>query len=351
MARVLFILKRRSDYNQTIHNHVGLSTGLYNSVKFMDQMLDHAGVESKMFVAIDNNCIDREVRAYQPTHVVIEALWVVPSKFEILSKLHPNVTWIIRLHSEMPFIASEGIAMDWIGDYARFPNIIIGVNAPRMMDETRFYLQQVYGWSSAETAQRIIYMPNFYPQEYKYKKFNPSNEYINISCFGAIRPLKNHLLQAICAVQFADSIGRKLKFHINAGRIEMKGEPILHNLKGMFQHLADQGHELISHQWVPRDGFLDICAQMDIGMQVSISETFNIVAADHISQGVPVIGSSEIPWAINWFCADPVETQDMIKKLKRAWRFPQINVKTNQLALTAYTNETRKIWLKYFSDK
>jgi len=209
-----------------------------------------------MFVAIDNNCIDREVRAYQPTHVVIEALWVVPSKFEILSKLHPNVTWIIRLHSEMPFIASEGIAMDWIGDYARFPNIIIGVNAPRMMDETRFYLQQVYGWSNAETAQRIIYMPNFYPQEYKYKKFNPSNEYINISCFGAIRPLKNHLLQAICAVQFADSIGRKLKFHINAGRIEMKGEPILHNLKGMFQHLADPVHAF----WIPSmiNPFLEI---------------------------------------------------------------------------------------------
>ena len=132
MARILFILKRRPDFNQKIHNHVGISTGLFNSVKFMDTMLQEAGVESKMFVAIDNNCIDREVRAYKPTHVVVEALWVVPSKFVILSKLHPTVTWIVRLHSEMPFIASEGVAMDWLGDYARFPNIVIGVNAPKI---------------------------------------------------------------------------------------------------------------------------------------------------------------------------------------------------------------------------
>ena len=351
MARILFILKRRPDYNQKIHSHVGISTGLFNSVKFMDTMLQQAGIESKMFVAIDNNCIDREVRAYKPTHVIIEALWVVPTKFVVLTKLHPAVTWIIRLHSEMPFIASEGIAMDWLGDYARFSNIVIGVNAPRMLEETRTFLQTVYAWSDDELDKRVIYMPNFYPQEYKIKTFDKNKEYIDISCFGAIRPLKNHLLQAICAVEFAESLDRKCRFHINSGRIEMKGEPILNNLKGMFQHLADKGHELISHTWVPRDEFLEICASMDIGMQASISETFNIVAADHISQGVPVVTSREMPWAVGWFCANPVERTDILKKLKRVWNYPRINVITNQYTLTSYTNHTRKVWLDYFSDK
>jgi hypothetical protein len=351
MARILFILKRRPDFNQKIHNHVGISTGLFNSVKFMDTMLQEAGIESKMFVAIDNNCIDREVRAYKPTHVVVEALWVVPTKFIILSKLHPTVTWIVRLHSEMPFIASEGIAMDWLGDYARFPNIIIGVNAPRMMEETRTYLKTVFGWDEKQLAQRVIYMPNFYPQEYKTKKFDTNKPYLDISCFGAIRPLKNHLLQAICAVEFAESLNKKCRFHINSGRIEMKGEPILNNLKGLFQHLADKGHEMIAHEWVPRDKFLEICADMDIGMQASISETFNIVAADHLSQGVPVVTSSEMPWAVRWFCAEPVERTDILKKLKRVYRFPELNVLTNQYSLTHYTNQTRKIWLEYFRNK
>ena len=111
MAKVLFILKRREDYNSVIHSHVGLSTGLYNSASFMNDMLNENGVQSKLVVVPDNNSIDREVTLYRPSHVIIEALWVVPQKFAILQKLHPEVKWIIRLHSEMPFMAGEGNAM------------------------------------------------------------------------------------------------------------------------------------------------------------------------------------------------------------------------------------------------
>ena len=252
--KILFLLKRREDYNHVLHSsHLGLSTGLFNSASFMNDMLNDAGVESHLEVVVDNNCIDRQVNIHKPTHVIIEALWVVPTKFYILQKLHPNVKWIIRLHSELPFLAQEGMAMDWLGDYARFPNIIIGVNAPRMMEETRTYLKTVFGWDEKQLAQRVIYMPNFYPQEYKTKKFDTNKPYLDISCFGAIRPLKNHLLQAICAVEFAESLNKKCRFHINSGRIEMKGEPILNNLKGLFQHLADKGHEMIAHEWVPKN--------------------------------------------------------------------------------------------------
>jgi hypothetical protein len=350
MAKVLFILKRREDFNATVHNYVGLSTGLFNSANFMNEMLQTANVESKLVVMPDNNSIDREVTLFRPTHVIVEALWVVPTKFLILSKLHPSVTWIIRLHSEMPFIASEGIAMDWIADYVRFPNIIIGVNAPRMLKETRFYLQHMYNWTDAETNKRVIYMPNFYPQEYDNRKNLVESDYINVSCFGAIRPLKNHLVQALSAIKFANSLDKKLRFHINSGRIEMKGEPVLNNLKGLFQQMADKGHELINHQWRPRDEFLKLCREMDIGMQVSFSETFNIVGADHISQGVPVVSSTEIPWSVEWFSANPTSSEDIYRKLHRTWKFSKMNVALNQLMLTSYTDETRKTWVEHFKN-
>ena len=110
MTKVLFILKRREDYNAVVHSNVGLSTGLFNSANFMNEMLQNMGIESNIEVAVDNNCIDRFVTKYKPDFVIIEALWVVPSKFSVLQKLHPKVTWIIRLHSEMPFMAGEGPA-------------------------------------------------------------------------------------------------------------------------------------------------------------------------------------------------------------------------------------------------
>ena len=139
--RVIFILKRREDYNAITHSHIGLSTGLYNSANFMNEMLNSMHIESKLVVVPDNNHIDREVTKHKPTHVIIEALWVVPQKFNILKKLHPKVKWIIRLHSEMPFMAGEGMAMDWIGDYSEIDNVILGINAPRMYHEVKNYLK------------------------------------------------------------------------------------------------------------------------------------------------------------------------------------------------------------------
>jgi hypothetical protein len=349
MSRVLFILKRREDFNAVTHSHIGLSTGLYNSASFMDEMLRINGIESNLEIAIDNNCIDRLVNKHKPTHVIIEALWVVPTKFVILSKLHPNITWIIRLHSEMPFMAGEGMAMDWLGDYSGFKNIVIGVNAPRMMREVGVFLQTRNNWTDKETAKRVIYMPNFYPQNYVTKKFDKNKEYINVACFGAIRPLKNHLLQAFAALDFAKQINKKLRFHVNAGRIEMNGSPVINNLKGLFQHLTDSGHELVNHQWRPRDEFLKLCAEMDIGLQASFSETFNIVGADLISQGVPLIGTDEeIPWAVNAFCANPVNSEDITRKLMLSYKMPLLNVKAHQISLKHYTNKTVKIWTDYF---
>jgi hypothetical protein len=348
LKKVLFLLKRREDFNSKIHTKIGLTTGLYNSAMFVNQMLIDSGIDSHLEVVIDNNDIDRMVTQYKPTHVIIEAIWVVPTKFDVLTKLHPSVTWIIRLHSEMPFMAGEGMAMDWLGDYVTFPQVNIAINAPRMLHEVSNYLKIKQNWSDKQVNDRIIYLPNFYPKEYKKKKFKLEDRSINIGCFGAIRPLKNHLLQAFAAIEFANKHNLKLKFHINAGRIEMKGDPVINNLRGLFQQLADSQHELIGHQWSERDDFLQLCSEMDIGLQVSFSETFNIVAADIISQGVPIVTSNEVPWTTSLCHADPTNSKHIVRALEDAYRFTQLNVKLNQFHLRRYTNKTRKIWNKYF---
>jgi len=339
-VKVLFILKRREDYNPVAHSPKGLSTGLFNSANFMNEMLNDAGVESNIEVAIDNNCIDRLVNKHKPTHVIIEALWVVPQKFVILQKLHPTVRWIIRLHSELPFLAGEGMAMDWLGDYIKLKNVDIGVNAPRMLSEARAYLQTVAGWDDATTNQRVFYMPNFYPQDYKKKEFDNKKYWVDIA----------HMVQAVAALKFARKIGKQLRFHINGGRIEMKGDSMMNNIRGFFQHLADEGHQLVVHEWRDRPDFLSLCAEMDVGLQCNFSETFNIVSADLISQGVPVLGSKEIPWSTCWFNSDPTDSDDIAHKLERTYKHPDINVWLNQRNLDKYTNNTRDIWVKYFTN-
>jgi hypothetical protein len=238
----------------------------------------------------------------------------------------------------MPFMAGEGMAMNWLGDYVKFKNITIACNAPRMLREIQWFLGK----------EKVIYLPNFYPQDYKYKKLNKDKNTIDIACFGAIRPLKNHLVQAFAAIQFAKEIRKTLRFHVNAGRIEMKGDAVKNNVRGLFEQIHNTGHQLINHQWTPREEFIQLCSTIDIGMQCNFSETFNIVGADLISQGVPLVGSKEIPWSTRFGNADPTDSQDIVEKLHRTYQFSQINVKLNQHNLKHYTNMTKKIWYKYF---
>ena len=343
MNRILFLLKRREDYNAITHNHIGLSTGLYNSAKFVDNMLNRTiGFTSSLGVCIDANGIDREVTTHYPDICILEALWVTPAKLGELARLHPSVTWIVRLHSELPFMANEGIAMDWLGDYAKIDNVFIGINAPRMLREMQVYLGK----------DKTLYLPNYYTENLKPItgrdiELLKVKKQLDIACFGAIRPLKNHLVQAVAAIEFTEKIGKTVNFHINAGRVEMNGAPALNNLNGLFQQVYDRGHRLTVHQWTPQEQFLDLCAEMDIGMQVSFSETFNIVCADLVSQGVPVVGSAEIPWLSTHLAhPDPTDSDAIAKALKDAYNFPWLNVWLNQRSLKQYIRNTQKVWSK-----
>lgn len=351
MSKVLFILKRREDFDSSKHTSKGLSTGLYNSAKFNDDMLRDNGIESNMVVVVDNNDIDREVSKYKPTHVIIEALWVVPTKFLELQRLHPNVKWIVRLHSEIPFIANEGMAINWICDYSSYQNVIVAVNAPRTLGEVRELLRIRNKWSLKESLRKVVYLPNYFPLtkpdivEFDKKKFT-----IDISCFGAIRPLKNQLIQAVAAIKFAEQIGKKLRFHINAGRIETEGGPVNRNLLHLFQQLHDSGHRLINHHWNPREDFLETCRGMDLGLQVSFSETFNIVAADLVSVGVPVIGSREIPWMPMKCIANPTDSDDIVRMMMQVYNSPKYStIALQQANLNNYIERSSSIWQEYFS--
>lgn len=344
MAKILFILKRKHDYNiEKDADSPGLSTGLYNSASYVVEVLKEQGQEVKMVVVTDNNDIDREVTAFKPTHVVCEAYWVVPSKFDVLKKLHPTVKWYVRAHSDVPFFANEGIFIDWSRGYLK-RGVDLMVNSERLLIELRDYIR--IAEPDINVFERITFTPNCYPTKNlkKWKNKKRFNE-LHIGCFGAVRPLKNHLIQAFAALQASNVLGKKLYFHINASRIEGKGEPVLKNIRAFFEDLGDAA-ELVEHEWMPREEFLELCAQMDLGLQVSFTETFNIVSADLISQGIPVVTSSEIPWTIVNH-AIPVNSGSIYRKLKLAWAFPKFNVFFNQLALKVYVKCAKRVWKKF----
>jgi len=334
--KVLFILKKRTLYSEDKYTTV--NSGLYNSATFVNDMLVKRGVDSHLIEVVDNNEIDKFVTKHRPDIVIIEALWVVPSKFEVLTKLHPNVQWVIRIHSEIPFIANEGIAMEWLKDYAKFDNVNVGANSKDFIESLEPIIKR-----------NIFYLPNYYPisetTRYKKHNFDYEDDVINVGLFGAVRPMKNLLTQAIGAMIYANEKNMKLKLHINTERIEQKGENNLKNIRALFEGTR---HELVEYKWLKHDDFLKLVANMDIGLQVSLSETYNIVTADFISQNVPIITSKEIKF-VNKF--DKVEknknAQIIADKIKTGLRNQQPFVWLNRLLLWIDSYKSKRKWIKF----
>lgn len=340
-VRVLFVCKKRHIYGETPKKggNVLKSSGLYNSAKFVSDMLVDNDVDSKIVDVVDNNSIDKEVALYKPDYVIIEALWVVPEKFEVLTKLHPKVKWIIRLHSEIPFLANEGIAMDWLYKYIKYKNVHIATNS----EDAYEILDKLLG------NKKLYYLPNYYPLSKKNVDIpNTKNKHIvHIGCFGAIRPMKNQLEQAIAAIEFANKIDKTLHFHINTERIEGRGEPILNNIRALFNN--NHRHKLVEYSWLDHREFIKIVKKMDIGMQVSFSETFNIVTADFVANNIPVVVSPEVSWVSKFFKADPNSNSDIVKKLLFVWKSKILKLKTlNLWGLKKYNKDSVRVWLNYF---
>lgn len=338
MSRILFIVKFREDsagrcaYDGTPQCY----GGLYHSALFVVEMLRAAGVQAKIVQVCDNNDIDREVFRFKPDIVIIEGLWVVPEKFLILAPLHPGVRWVVRIHSEIPFLAYEGVAMQWIEAYVRQFPVWVASNSSYAARDLEIVVGSRY-------AHKILVLPNFYPQGPQVTKSR--NAFLDIGCFGAMRPLKNQLIQAVAAIEFADRQKRSLRFHVNK-RCEQGGDSVLKNLRALFDA---PGRQLIEHTWETRVQFRETLSHTDIGMQVSFSETFDITAADTATLGIPLVTSHEITWSSPLGQASATNVGSIVARLRDVtsttlgWWIRRENIRR----LRNYCDHSRATWLQY----
>lgn len=330
------ILKCETDSRDKHSKNRILSSGLNNSVNFINDALTSSGISTAHEHCIDSNYIYIEINKHKPKIVIIEALWAMPAKFIELGKLFPGVKFILRLHSDLSFIASEGIFSQWFFQYLNIKNFYISSNSIKMVNSLKHFVPN------------ILYLPNYYPiddynDEPKIKNFD--RNIINIGCFGAIRILKNQLLQAFAAIEFADKLGLTLNFHMNSTRMEdTNSNSAEKNIRNLF--VKNKRHIFTGHIWMEHPTFLNVVSGMDIALQTSFAETFNIVAADSVNRNVPTIVSTEIYWADDKFKIHATDYEGLIKKMFYIWenRNEDFIYHDNKEGLKQYCQSVLPIW-------
>lgn len=306
--RVLFVLKDRF-YNKTNTK----SYGLINSSKQVADYLETIGYTCKIVQVIDGNFIDKEIHDFKPHIVIIEALWVTPDKLKELIEIkrYHHIKWIVRIHSNIGFLAAETMALNYVNGYIALKkeNLFISCNNFTFNNNL-----------SKAMNYDFVYLPNIIDIDFHKREKQPTSSYIDIGCFGSLRILKNQCYQAMCAMEAADKLGKRLRFHItvDVGMNEANNRyPVLKNLQELF---ASSHHELVEHPWLEQDQFEHLIRKMDLGLQLSYTESFNIVSADFVNEGVPIIVSETIKW-MPWFMkTSTVSFKRTIRKIKTIYR-------------------------------
>jgi len=335
--RILFLVKSNNE-------SYGICKGLQNSALFLSNALNLMGFFAEVSTVIDANGIDKEVDRFKPDLVVIEAYWVTPQKLKELLVIYkhklPKTHWVVRSHSKITFCSEEGQIMEWSYGYKTLSdryNFKLSGNHQNFVEDIDTILDY-----------KIDYLPNIYQPGYSiYNNHIHHHETINIGCFGAIRPLKNQLLSSVAAIRFANEINHTLNFHINTGRIETRGEQVLKNLRALFYNHAK--HSLVEHGWLSHKDFLSLVSKMDLSMQVSYTESFNIVTADAVQCRVPVVVSDEIEWINKRFKASCGSIDDMVKKMHKAYNYPDWAASINTKSLDCYNKNATNVWFNYLT--
>jgi hypothetical protein len=102
-------------------------------------------------------------------------------------------------------------------------------------------------------------------------------------------------------------------------------------------------HESPWQSWAE---FRRTIGSMDLNLQPSFTETFNIVTADSVAEGVPAVVSHAVDWAPDSWKADPDDIAD-ITRIGSALLSSTTGAEEGLRALERYLEASIAIWKAY----
>ena len=298
MKKILFLLKDRH------YSPAKGSYGLLNSASQVAAYLTEKLNVCQISTVVDANGIDKVLHEFRPDIVILEALWVTADKLDELMHMHKymHIHWVVRVHSDMGYLSTEGSGIKTLNDYIDldFNRLTISLNNEHFTKA----LSQALGF-------RFAYLPNVITYHEPFEDYTREKSRINIGCFGALRLLKNQPFQALCAIEAANRMDKKLMFHITPNTPADK-DTVLENLKEIFKNTQ---HELVMHSWMDTPKFHKLISKMDLGLQLSYTESFNIVTADFVSKNKLILVSHAIDWMPEILQTSTTNYEEVIKKI------------------------------------
>jgi hypothetical protein len=329
-ARAILVYKTNDPQSPS---HVGLGVIAAATAK----TLRHAGLWAEAWgctdaanlrARLERACaVAHERGQLQPTHVVIHAPWVPTCEFATMARDWPDIVFVVVSHSNFGFLAADPHAVQLLREAVELQhslhNVVVAGNSERFTNAASVI------WNT-----NVAFLPNLYDlSEPMLPARGPwTGSSLRLGLFGACRILKNGLTAAAAAASLAATLRVPTELYVSESNAAMRelceDTP---NLK------------LVSTGWLPWAKFRQLVGSMDLLLQPSFTESFNVVTADGVHQGVPSVVSDAIDWAPARWQANPDDAEDLVRVAQYLLKTPQA-VEDGRQALKSYVAHGLQTW-------
>ena len=292
MSKVILAYKNFAA-NRNI-SHIGLGVSAINTAK----VLRLHGIQAEVWPIVSPADLAKRLSAEDVGHVVISAPWIPTADLQNLSNTYPDVVFAMNCHSNVGFLQADANGVKLLREAMELEtgtfNFHVSGNSSKFCR-----------WVRASFGVPCTFLPNLYYLDPNAKKATRPlwrSGLLRIGAFGATRPLKNFMSAAGAALEISRDLKADLELWVSAGRTEGGGDTIIRAARALLNGVPHA--KLVENGWQSWPQFRQTVANMHLLLQPSYTESFNMVTADGIAEGVTSVVTSAIDWAPNYWMAD-----------------------------------------------
>ncbi len=266
-------------------SHIGLGVSAMNTAK----VLQRRGFHAEVWPIVNAQDLAAKLSAQPASHVVVSAPWIPTGEYQRLVTQFPETQFAVNCHSNVGFLQADTNGIKLV---RQAMELELGVSSFHLAGNSDKFCR----WVRSAFASPCAYLPNLYYLDPVALPHRPvyCGGTLRIGAFGATRPLKNFMSAAGAALDICRTLKVKLDLWISSGRIE-GGDRYARPLHAMLDRVP--GVRIIENGWESWPNFRKTVGHMHLLIQPSYTESFNMVTADGVAEGVPSVVSEAIAWA------------------------------------------------------
>ena len=316
-------------------SHIGLGVAAINTAK----VLRREGIKTDVWPILSAGDLRARLQTNPVEHVIVSAPWIPTAALQSLANDFSNTRFAVNCHSNVGFLQADRNGVKLMREVMELelgtPNVHLAGNSRRFTN-----------WVQSAFGAPCTYLPNLYwLHNHAARQLPFAGGTLRIGVFGATRPLKNLMSAAGAALEIARHLRVPLELWLSGGRAEGGGETVLAAVREMLSGLP--AVTLVSNGWQSWPSFRKTIAHMHLLLQPSYTESFNMVTADGVAEGVPSVVSDAIDWAPSDWKANVDDVMD-IARVGRRLLFDGRAASEGLSALESYIADGLSAYRQYF---